>query len=233
MGSSNHMKRLAMPRSWPLPRKTSIWVTKAAPGAHTLELCMPVVVVIRDILGYAKSTREVRHILHNNLVSIDGRICKDSRRGVGFMDVLTLGEENYRCIVDQKGILRYRQISKKEAETKVCRINGKTTVKGGKTQLHLHDGRNILTEDAGEYNTGDSLVLALPSQEIKEHIRFSDGIKCYLTGGAHVGEFAEVSEYIVKRSSMPNEVQFADFGTVMSNVFAIGKQKLPTTEVVE
>ena len=233
MGSSNHMKRLAMPRSWPLPRKTSIWVTKAAPGAHTLELCMPVVVVIRDILGYAKSTREVRHILHNNLVSIDGRICKDSRRGVGFMDVLTLGEENYRCIVDQKGILRYRQISKKEAETKVCRINGKTTIKGGKTQLHLHDGRNILTDDAGEYNTGDSLVLALPSQEIKEHIRFSDGIKCYLTGGAHVGEFAEVSEYIVKRSSMPNEVQFAEFGTVISNVFAIGKQKLPSTEVVE
>jgi len=233
MGSSNHMKRLAMPRSWPLPRKTSIWVTKAAPGAHTLELCMPVVVVIRDILGYAKSTREVRHILHNNLVSIDGRVCKDSRRGVGFMDVLTLGDENYRCIVDRKGILRYRQISKKEAETKVCRINGKTTIKGGKTQLHLHDGRNILTDDASEYNTGDSLVIALPSQEIKEHIRFSDGIKCYLTGGAHVGEFAEVSEYIVKRSSMPNEVQFADFGTVMSNVFAIGSQKLPSTEVVE
>ena len=227
------MKRLAMPRSWPLPRKTSIWVTKAAPGAHALELCMPLVVVIRDILGYAKSTREVRHILHNDLVSIDGRICKDSRRGVGFMDVLTLGEENYRCIVDRKGILRYRQISKKEAGTKVCRINGKTTIKGGKTQLHLHDGRNILTDDAAEYNTGDSLVLALPSQEIKEHIRFSDGIKCYLTGGAHVGEFAEVSEYIVKRSSMPNEVQFADFGTVMSNVFAIGSQKLPSTEVVE
>tara|TARA_Y100000768_G_scaffold157111_1_gene117259 strand:- start:2221 stop:2904 length:684 start_codon:yes stop_codon:yes gene_type:complete len=227
------MKRLAMPRSWPLPRKTSIWVTKAAPGAHALELCMPLVVVIRDILGYAKSTREVRHILHNNLVSIDGRICKDSRRGVGFMDVLTLGEENYRCIVDRKGILRYRQISKKEAGTKVCRINGKTTIKGGKTQLHLHDGRNILTDDAAEYNTGDSLVLALPSQEIKEHIRFSDGIKCYLTGGAHVGEFAEVSEYIVKRSSMPNEVQFAEFGTVMSNVFAIGSQKLPSTEVVE
>ncbi len=233
MGSTNHIKRLAMPRSWPLPRKTSIWVTKAAPGAHALELCMPVVVVIRDILGYAKSTREVRHILHNNLVSIDGRICKDSRRGVGFMDVLTLGEENYRCIVDRKGILRYRQISKKEAGTKVCRINGKTTIKGGKTQLHLHDGRNILTDAAAADTPGYSLVLALPSQEIKEHIRFSDGIKCYLTGGAHVGEFAEVSEYIVKRSSMPNEVQFADFGTVMSNVFAIGSQKLPSTEVVE
>ena len=94
MGSSNHLKRLAMPRSWPLPRKTSIWVTRASAGAHALELCMPIRVVIRDVLGYAKSAREVRHILHNDLASIDGKVCKDSRRGVGFMDVLTLGEDN-------------------------------------------------------------------------------------------------------------------------------------------
>ena len=53
-----------------------------------------------------------------------------------------------------------------------------------------------------------------------------------MTGGTHVGEFAEVSEYIVKRSSMPNEVQFGEFGTIM-NVFAIGGEKLPSTEVVE
>ncbi|MDA8701117.1 hypothetical protein N9N18_05150 [Euryarchaeota archaeon] len=26
-----------MPRSWPLPRKTSIWVTRPTPGAHSLE----------------------------------------------------------------------------------------------------------------------------------------------------------------------------------------------------
>ena len=32
---------------------------------------------------------------------------------------------------------------------------------------------------------------------------------------------------------MPNEVQFKDFGTVLTNVFAIGAQKLPSTEVVE
>tara|TARA_B100000768_G_scaffold180227_1_gene199630 strand:+ start:1223 stop:1807 length:585 start_codon:yes stop_codon:yes gene_type:complete len=194
---------------------------------------MPLNVVIRDILGYANSTREVRHILHNNLALIDGRICKDVRRGVGFMDVLTLGEDNYRCILDRKGRLRYRPISKKEAETKVCRIDGKTTIKGGKTQLNLHDGRNMLVDDATEYSTGDSLVLSLPSQEVKEHIRFAEGTRCYLTGGAHVGEFADVKEYIVKRSSMPNEVLFGEFGTVVSNVFAVGGQKLPTTEVVE
>ena len=83
MGSSSHLKRLAIPRSWPLPRKTTIWVTRPRAGAHSLERCMPLNIVIRDVIGLARSTREVRTILHNGLVKVDGRIVKDTRRGVG------------------------------------------------------------------------------------------------------------------------------------------------------
>jgi hypothetical protein len=32
---------------------------------------------------------------------------------------------------------------------------------------------------------------------------------------------------------MANEVQFEDFGTVATNVFAVGDSALPNTEVVE
>ncbi|MBL6743653.1 MAG: 30S ribosomal protein S4e [Candidatus Poseidonia sp.] len=231
--SSQHLKRLAMPRSWPLPRKTTVWVTRPTPGAHSLEHCMPLTLVVRDMLGLAKSAREVRYILHNELAKVDGRVVKDTRRGVGIMDVLTLGEENYRCILDHNGRLRYRPISAKEAGWKICRIEGKTTIKGGKTQLNLHDGRNIIVDDPKEYNTGDSLKLNLPDQKVLEHIRFGEGTRCYLIGGAHVGSTAEVSEYVEKRSSMPNEVQFGDFGTVVRNVFAVGDASLPLTEVAE
>lgn len=233
MGSSNHLKRLAMPRSWPLPRKTSVWVTRPTPGSHSLDLCMPISLVIRDVLGYARSTREVRHILHNGNALIDGRVCKDVRRGVGLMDVLTLGEDNYRCILDHNGRLRYRTISPAEASWKVCRIESKSTIKGGKTQLNLHDGRNIVVDDATEYSTGSSLKLSLPSQDILEHIKFYEGVRCYLIGGAHIGGFANMKSYDVKRSSMPNEVLFDDFGTIASNVFAVGAAKIPHTEVVE
>ena len=231
--SSQHLKRLAMPRSWPLPRKTTVWVTRPTPGAHSLEHCMPLTLVVRDMLGLAKSAREVRYILHNELAKVDGRVVKDTRRGIGIMDVLTLGEDNYRCILDHNGRLRYRPISAKEAGWKICRIEGKTTIKGGKTQLNLHDGRNIIVEDPKEYNTGDSLKLNLPDQKILEHIRFREGTRCYLIGGAHVCSTAEVSEYVEKRSSMPNEVQFGDFGTVVRNVFAVGDASLPLTEVAE
>ena len=231
MGSSSHLKRLAIPRSWPLPRKTTIWVTRPRAGAHSLERCMPLNIVIRDVIGLARSTREVRTILHNGLVKVDGRVVKDTRRGVGIMDVLTLGEDNYRCVLDTNGRLRYRPISPEEATWKVCRVEGKSTIKGGKTQVQLHDGRNILVDDASEHKTGDSLKISLPDQQVLEHIKFGEGTRCMLVGGAHVGKLADVTNYIVKRSSMPNEVEFEGFGTVTDNVFTVGDCALPGVEV--
>jgi small subunit ribosomal protein S4e len=149
------------------------------------------------------------------------------------MDVLTLGDSHFRCVLDHNGRLRYRPISADEAGWKVCRIEGKSTIKGGKTQLNLHDGRNIIVEDASEYSTGSSLKIALPSQDVVEHIKFDEGVRCYLIGGAHVGGFAQMKSYDVKRSSMPNEVLFEEFGTTVNNVFAVGDAKIPSTEVTQ
>ena len=228
--SSSHLKRLAMPRSWALPRKTTIWVTRPRPGAHSLEMCMPLTIILRDVLEYARNAREVRRMLHLRKVMVDGKVVTDPRRGVGLMDVLTVGEDNYRCVLDERGKLRYRRISKKDSSWKVCRIENKSTIKGGKIQLNLHDGRNIIVEK-GNYSTGDSLKLDIPSQEIKKHLQFTEGSKAYLIGGSHIGEIANVSEYIVKRSSMPNEVLFTEgFGTISNNVFVVSKDT-PLPEV--
>ena len=231
MGSSSHLKRLAMPRSWPLPRKTTIWVTRPSPGGHSLERCMPVNLIVRDVLGRAQSAREVRFIVHNELIKVDGRVCKDTRRGVGLMDVLSLGDEHFRCMLDANGRLRYVKISAEEASWKLVRVEGKTTLKGGKTQLNFHDGLKILVDEPQEFNTGDSIKLSLPDQEVLEHIKFEDGVRCYLIGGTHVGEMASMKERIVKRSSMPNEVAFDEFGTTEVNVFAVGDANIPAMEV--
>ena len=98
---------------------------------------------------------------------VDGKIETDPGRGVGLMDVLTIGDDNYRCILDTNGKLRYRPITKKSADSKICRITGKSTIKGGITQLHLHDGRNILLESDSVYKTGDSIVISLPIRKSK------------------------------------------------------------------
>ncbi len=222
--SSSHMKRLTMPRSWPLPRKSSVWIQKPNPCGHPLDLCMPMGVILRDVLGVAQNRREAKKILHSKLVKVDGAIETDIGRGVGLMDVLTVGEVSYKCVLDTNGKLRYRMIPAKKSSTKLCRVMGKTTIKGGKTQVHLHDGRNLLFNENPEYKTGDSLAISLPDQEVKSHHKFEEGSTAYLTGGNHIGELATVRSHDIKRSSKSNEVQFDDFGTISDYVFIISSE---------
>ena len=222
--SSSHMKRLTMPRSWPLPRKSSVWIQKPNPCGHPLDLCMPMGVILRDVLGVAQNRREAKKILHSKLVKVDGAIETDIGRGVGLMDVLTVGDVSYKCVLDTNGKLRYRMITAKEASTKICRVMGKTTIKGAKTQVHLHDGRNLLFNENPEYKTGDSLLISLPDQEVKSHHKFEEGSIAYLTGGNHIGELATVRGKDIKRSSKANEVQFDDFGTISDYVFIISSE---------
>ena len=220
--SRSHIKRLVMPRSWPLPRKSSIWVQKPNPGGHNIENCMPLALILRDVLGVAHTHREAKRILHSRQVKVDGRIETDGGRGVGLMDALTVGDDSYRCILDTNGKLRYRSISSDDAASKVCRVMGKSTIRGGRTQLHLHDGRNILMDDASAYASGDSVVLSLPEQQISAHHKFTEGSLSYLTGGSHIGETATIRGHDVKRSSKANEVQFDNFSTIADYVFVIG-----------
>ena len=186
---------------------------------------MPLGVILRDVLGLAHSRREAKRMVATRKVLVDGKIESDSGRGVGLMDVLTVGEDHYRCVLDENGKLRYRSIPAKNSSSKLCRVMGKTTIRGGKTQVHLHDGRNITVDDAKKYNSGDTLVISLPDQEVSGHHAFSEGVLAYLTGGSHIGSTAKVVSKDVKRSSKANEVQFEDFGTVADYVFVIGSKK--------
>ena len=95
-------------------------------------------------------------------------------------------------------------LEKENIDFKLCRIEDKTTIKGGKTQLNLHDGRNFITD--GEYKTGDVLVLNVPEQEIKDHIKFESGTIGLITGGKHIGEKGTVKEINITHGSMPNTV---------------------------
>ena len=147
------------------------------------------------------------------------------------MDVLSVGDDHYRCILDGNGKLRYVPISAKDAGLKLCRVDGKTTIKGGVTQLNLHDGRNMLVDDANKYNTMDTLVVEVGSQKVKKHHKFEAGANCYLIGGSHIGSTATMTEYAVKRSSKDNEVLFGDFGTIVDHVFVVGDASLPLDEV--
>ena len=221
---SDHIKRLAAPKSWPIARKTSKYVTKPNPGTHPLEECIPLNILLRDILGLAKTTREVKKILKLNNVLVDGVRRTDVKFPVGIMDTVSIKEiqKYYRVIVKKKGKIAVIEISNAESELKPCKIVNKSLVKG-KVQINLFDGRNILVDKDG-YKTGDSVVLKLPKQEIKEHIKLGKDSVVLLTAGKHIGDVGVVIDISGKKT----KYRLSDGEIVETStdyVFVIGKEK--------
>ena len=54
------LKRLNAPKSWPVPRKSNVWVTSPNPGPHSLDGCMPLSVVLRDMLKVVDTAAEAK-----------------------------------------------------------------------------------------------------------------------------------------------------------------------------
>ena len=221
-----HMKRLPAPRSWAIPRKTEFWVSKPSPGPHPVERCMPLGLILRDMLRVCDTAREARHILNARSVLVDGRAVTDPKFPVGLMDVLALEEtkSHYRMLVDTRGRMHLLPIDPADAKWKLCRIEDKTTVRSGKTQLNLHDGRNVLLEKDA-HKTGTTLKLGVPDQKVLGHYDLGEGATALITGGKHVGELAHVLAVQKTRNPRANVVTFKEgFSTDIGKVFVVGKE---------
>lgn len=218
-----HLKRLVIPKSWSVKKKGLVFVIKPDAGPHPLKLGLPLSVVIRDILGIAKNSKEVRKILHDNETLVDGIRRKELKFPVGIMDVIEFKKSNefFRVVLD-KGKIRLIPIDKKERGIKPCKIIGKTLVKG-KTQLNLYDGKNILVEK-DTYNVGDIVVISLPKQEIKEHIKLEKGCLIYLIGGKHSGDIGKIEDIISNKITYKGK-NGEIIETLKKYVFVIGKDK--------
>ncbi|MEM2122045.1 MAG: 30S ribosomal protein S4e [Candidatus Bathyarchaeia archaeon] len=238
-GESKHLKRLPSPGFWPIHVKVAKWVVKPSPGPHPRDMCIPLLLIVRDLLGYAKTGREARTIVSQGKIRVDGKVRRDYRYPVGLMDVVEIADldKTYRILpIEGKG-LSLIEIPREEAIYKLCRVEGKTTVKGGHVQLSLHDGRSLLVnvndpskpvEDI--YKVMDSLKISLPSQDLLSHLKFSEGCYVLITGGANLGKVGRIKRVIKGTATRPPSasIEAKDgyvFQTIMEYTFVIGVEK--------
>jgi small subunit ribosomal protein S4e len=228
-GPTKHMKRQMSPTFWPIHRKEAVWSARPSPGPHPLKVSTPLTVILRDFLGFAETAKEASRIIKEGKVKVDGRVRKNERYSIGLMDVLELPEadQRYRVLPEHGGRFILHPISKAEADYKLCRITGKTTVKGGNTQLNLHDGRSVLI-DGGSYAVGDIIKLDVVGQEILDHINFKPGVRVIITGGRSQGQYGILldlgEEPGKKRTATIRTPENDDVRTLASYVFAVGTE---------
>ncbi|MBI2581795.1 30S ribosomal protein S4e [Candidatus Woesearchaeota archaeon] len=218
----NHLKRIASPKTWFVDRKVNTFIVRPNPGAHSLDNGLPLGVLLRDDLELASTMGEIKKMLNNKEVLVDGIRRKDHSFMVGLFDVLSLPElkKYYRMVLDKKGRLTLKEVSAQESTLKLAKVVGKTMMKGSKVQFNLHDGRNILSD--GKANVGDTFVLTLPKASVKKILPLKNGAKIFLTKGKHAGDLGVLKA--VKGNEATYSAAGADVETAKAYLFVVGEK---------
>ncbi|HIH37913.1 30S ribosomal protein S4e [Candidatus Woesearchaeota archaeon] len=219
------MKRIASPRTWNIARKTTRFITRPNPGAHSYDQGIALAVVLKEHLGICQNLKEVKYVISQKQVLVDQVIRDDHRHNIGLMDVLALPliGKVYRLVLDKKGKLAIIEIPEKEAGKKVCKVTGKSVLKKGMLQLNLSDGRNIMVQK-NDVKVGSSVVIDIPSQKMAQNLPLEKGSLILLTGGKHMGDMGtieEIKEGILVYKNAENK----KFQTARGHAFVIGKDK--------
>ncbi len=233
---SRQLKRERAPAFWPIHRKEATWATRTRPGPHPREKSLPLVLVLRDILGYAKTAREAIRIVKDSKVKVDGIVRPDHRFPLGLMDVVEIQGTGqlFRVLPRPDRGLSLSPIQQREAGYKLCRIVGKRTLGARMLQISLHDGRNLLvqgkegqrTED--EYSIGGTLQLALPTQKVVKYIPFQTGAIGLVTDGKNQGLYGKIMSISQGSHARPRiaRIQTGDesFDTPANYVIPVGTE---------
>lgn len=197
-----HMKRYSIPKYWKLPKKANKFVVTPRAGPHGKSGCVPLLVLLRDVLKIADDASEARSVLKKGRILIDKRPRKDPNYPVGLMDIIEIPDAKvyYRASVDKAGLF-IEEIKENEADKKLCRVQAKRTLKGGETQLSMHDGRNIRT-DKKSYRPNDSLLIEIPSQKIIKHYGFEKNSPAMVIAGKNIGVRGKVKEVFDRKTML-------------------------------
>lgn len=227
---SNHLKRLNAPDSWHIAKKTKTFITKTAPGPHNAN-AMPIAVWLRDHMDFARNMKEIKQILRQKDVIVNGRPCRDPKMGVGIFDIIALPKigKYYRILRGNDGRHVSIEIDAEAAKTRLCKIKNKTIITGGKVQLNLRFGANIIADNT--YKSSDSVVISIEPEtrfKIVDHFPFAVGNMAMIIGGKHSGKVARILEIIKVPGSVPNKIILEDtktgtkFDTVSPYITIVG-----------
>ncbi|MHA2037677.1 MAG: 30S ribosomal protein S4e [Promethearchaeota archaeon] len=237
-GGQKTLKRLNTPAFLQIKRKHGSFFIKPSAGPHPKRFCLPLLHIVRDILLIVDNYREAKKLIGLGHIKVDGKVVKDTGYPVGLMDVLSIEKMNkyFRVLPDSHHGLILHEISEEESSFKLCRINNKTSVKGGNIQLNLHDGRNILvlvndprTTKEDIYKHMDVLKVSIPEQEILKVLTFQENKLAIITSGKNIGQVGKIISILKRFGPKASTVSIQHNGdhteTLYDYTFVIGEEQ--------
>ncbi len=200
-GKTARLKRKPAPAFWPIHRKELPWIVKPSSGSHSLEKCVPLTMVLRDMLGVAQTRKEGKIIISQGKVIVNGKVYKKDDIPVGLMDVIAFPDSDkyYRVMPSHKGLV-LAPINKEESNVSLLRVENKTTVNSG-VQIAVHDGSVMLVKVADPkkpvevtFETFDILKVTYPDKQVVQTLKVKEGNLAVITGGKNIGKLGKIVE---------------------------------------
>ncbi len=177
-----HLTRAKAIKKLPITRKGTKYV--ARPMSH-VNNSVPVVIALRDMLKLAGTTKEVKGMIKQKLIKINGREVKDYRDSIKLFNVLGAGKSYMLTLTKNR---RFK-LEETKLEERLCKVTDKTIQKGKKIQINLHDGSSVLSDE--KINTQDTVYLDYAGK-IKKHVPFEKGKDCFIFSGKYMGSKGKV-----------------------------------------
>jgi small subunit ribosomal protein S4e len=236
-GKTARLKRKPAPKFWPIHRKELPWIVKPSSGSHSLQNCLTLTLILRDMLGIAQTRKEAKMILSEGKVQVDSKVRQKDDFPVGLMDVIAMPEADkyYRIMPSHKGLV-LNPISKEEADFKLVRVEDKTATKAG-VQIALHDGSNMLVKVADvknpvevKYESFDVLKITFPEKQVTASLKTKEGNLAVITGGKNIGKqgkIVEIEKTVAKKRRQAlvvvEDLRGVRYQTILDFVFSIGE----------
>lgn len=210
-----HLKRLASPKIYPVERKKGKFVIRGR-GPHSLKYGIPLLIVLRDVLKLCDNSKEAKKVIKSGEIKVDGKIRRDEKFNVGFMDLIEIPamKKSYRVFPGKKHLL-FKEV--KNNGKKICKITGIRNIKGGKYQITFHDGKNIISDE--KYNVGDSAILKIPDLKIEEIIEMKENVNAVIMKGNHMGRIGKIKE--IKGNLVTLKSNSHEFSTIKEYLCAV------------
>ena len=215
--TKTYLKRIAAPKTWPLLRRTNVFITRPKPSGHPLAHTLPMVVIMREYLKMVKTARQAGRVLKANETLVNGRRVHTVMDSAGFMDIVSFGKHAYRILIDRNGMLTVTPVAKGQEFT-IRRVMGKTVRKDGKVQLNLTGGMNLLA-DKHACKVGDGLVIK--DGKITEQLPLKEGASVLVTGGSHIGAVGVIEK--IEGKVITVKADNESFLTTRAYTYVIGK----------
>ena len=214
-----HIKRKTIPDFWPIPRTGTKYM---AVPSHNPYNSVSLMMILRDILKIAKTRKEIKKLLNEKKILVNGKIVKETNYPITLFDSIAMPsiKKYYKADLENRRMI-LRDVSDKESHTRIYKVIGKSILPGKKVQLNLSNGRNIISSE--KISVGNFVIMNNTENKILKVVPLKENLEVLVIKGKHTGKRGKVKEIIKEGENTIAKIasKHEEIKANVNNLFAI------------